>query len=226
MSPDLKKSYFEKRINRTFPDIIKHQGFMLHFGKVGYQNYGFGTRIRFTDRDSVRVLFHEIAHAIEFGAANFDERVDEFGDFVFNLPYFYAFGQTFTDLQTSQPTERELRTWAIQLVLYRHAGIKADPKKLVRSWVDNIQFMPDYCLLENGKVRRAAKRIYKRKGLVFHSASEKYKQDEKFLVEYYARKVERMAANVCIDDCRAELQKWCDMTWARLQSMQEQSIQE
>lgn len=147
-----KKSYFYARLNRVFPEITEADGFYLCLGGRSFLNYQFGTRAILSSPDNLEILLHEVAHAIEFGANEFENRVNESGEFVFHLPYQFLNGQAYVDLNTSQPSMRELRTFGIQLALIKASGYKKNTTALALEWVDSLRYMPDHYLLFSHKV--------------------------------------------------------------------------
>lgn len=148
----------KKRLTAVFPDVLLHQGFKLNYGGYSYKDYSFGTKVTVIAKHELNTVFHEIAHAIEFGAENFEERTNNSGGFLFRVPTSYLCGNFYADHQTMNATKRELRTWAIQIALLKASGVKKSKATLAKELVSSMVFMSDAGFQFSNKVKMSAKR--------------------------------------------------------------------
>lgn len=107
----------------------------------GYRNYVFGARAGPTV--SVTSLFHELAHAAQFGAEKFRYRATDHG-FQFKVPRRFIFDRYCDEPRTGQATHRELQTFAYQLHLLRLAGHKVADEHYIPYCARLMQFMHDW----------------------------------------------------------------------------------
>lgn len=114
----------------------------------GFRNHHFGLRSGPTY--TVDSLFHELAHAAEFGADSIASRVSEAGSFVFKLPTKWVYNQFVEEPVTSQATMRELKTFAFQLHLMRLAGIKRSQAAFFKESAELLRLMHDWWHVQGG----------------------------------------------------------------------------
>lgn len=123
--------------------IADHPGFRVSQTIEGYRDYTFGCRAG-PGRASVRNLAHELAHAAEFGAAAFSRRCF-MGSFCFKVRKVRVLGSYYPEPRTCGATQRELRTFALQLHLLQHAGVSVNVQAFARRAADiMVRFMPDW----------------------------------------------------------------------------------
>ena len=128
---------------KRIPGLLEHPAFSFQLGLEGYQNYVFGCRAG--SSLELSNLFHEIAHAVEFGAKNFRYRVNQDGRFNFKQPKEqYIFGRVFIEFYKTTAIECELRTIAIQIRLLKMSGVKTTYENLLNEIVDSMVWMPDF----------------------------------------------------------------------------------
>jgi hypothetical protein len=101
--------------------VGNHPAFMFNPWLEGYRDYVFGGRAG--PAICVRNVFHELAHAAEFGPELFRTRATADG-FRFKVPRRYIYDRFCDVPRTGQGTMRELRTFAFQLHLMQAAELK------------------------------------------------------------------------------------------------------
>ena len=89
----------------------------------GYRDYAFGGRAG--PSIGVRNVFHEMAHAAQFGRDSFRQRATAEG-YKFKVRTIFVFDRYCQEPRSGQATYRELDTFAYQLHLMRAAGMKVD----------------------------------------------------------------------------------------------------
>lgn len=104
--------------------VGNHPAFMFNPWLEGYRDYVFGGRAG--PAIYVRNVFHELAHAAEFGPELFRTRATADG-FHFKVPRRYIYDRYCDVPRTGQGTMRELRTFAFQLHLMQAAELKVHP---------------------------------------------------------------------------------------------------
>ena len=127
------------RISRL--GLGNHPGLLLRPAYEGYCDYAFGGRAG--PSVAVEHLFHEFAHAAEFGPEVFRQRASIYG-FHFNTPKEWVFDRYCADPKTMQATERELRTFAYQYHLMRTAGYRLDAEAFAAESARAMAFMHDW----------------------------------------------------------------------------------
>jgi hypothetical protein len=131
---------------KTFIDrlgITGHPALRISPRQEGYRDYTFGCRAG-PSRASVRHLAHELAHAAEFGAAAFSRRCF-MGSFSFKVRQVKVLGDYYPEPQTCAATKRELRTYALQLHLLQHAGVRVNAHTFAKDAADTmVRFMHDW----------------------------------------------------------------------------------
>lgn len=123
--------------------IADHPALRVSRQHEGYRDYTFGCRAG-PSGASVRNLAHELAHAAEFGAAAFSRRCF-MGSFCFKVRKIRVMGRYYPEPRTCSATQRELRTFALQLHLLQHAGERVDVSAYLRDSAKLMtQFMHDW----------------------------------------------------------------------------------
>lgn len=122
--------------------FLNHPGFKYSFKTRSYRDFTFGA----VTGPAIHIsnLFHEMAHAIEFVLSG--EAVDrrcEDGKFEFWVKKIELGGRYYNGLETIQCTEREIRTWAIQLKFMHIVGFKHDPQKFAKEAGELSTWLPD-----------------------------------------------------------------------------------
>lgn len=135
---------------RRLPIDLKHLRF--HPEMSGYADYIFGARAG--PNVAIDNLFHELAHAAEFGPEDFSRRCF-MGSFWFKVPKVKVLGGYYPQFNTGQATEREFRTCAYQLHLMQAAGMKRDPKQFA-DYMGNtvLPYMPDAAYIKEAFAKR------------------------------------------------------------------------
>lgn len=121
--------------------LAGHPGFRFRAGLEGYADYVFGARAG-PSVDTYN-LFHELAHAAQFGPELFRQRTCR-GSFVFKMRRVTVFGQRYAEPLTSGATQRELLTFAHQLRLMHLAGCKVTPRAFFAEATRSMAYMPDW----------------------------------------------------------------------------------
>lgn len=136
--------------------IADHPALRIAHRQEGYRDYTFGCRAG-PGRASVRNLAHELAHAAEFGAAAFSRRCFK-GSFCFKIRQVEVLGRYYPEPETCGATKRELRTFALQLHLLQHAGVRVNAQTFAQHAADiMVRFMHDWWHIP-GNDERARKR--------------------------------------------------------------------
>jgi hypothetical protein len=121
--------------------IAKHPGLLFSLEVEGWRDYAFGARAG-PSYDAVNI-FHELAHASQFGPDQFKARASANG-FVFKLPRIWVYDRFCVEPTTNQMTERELDTFAHQLHLMRLAGFKVSDSQFVSYSASLMSWMEDW----------------------------------------------------------------------------------
>jgi len=121
--------------------IYGHPGLRFSTKVEGYKDYVFGARAG--PSVSTINLFHELAHAAQFGPEEFRKR-NLHGFFGFKMRKVEVLGQVFDEPLTCSATERELSTFAHQLHLMRLAGCKIDARAFFAEAILSMVFVPDW----------------------------------------------------------------------------------
>ena len=132
---------FGLRLQRLPGNLGHHPGLLFSLTLQGYRDHTFGGRAG----PSVHLshLFHELAHAAQFGPKQFARRAKPHG-FVFKMPTVCVQGRHYDEPDTRQGVERELDTFAHQLHLMQAAGLKMAPKAFIAYSATLMRFMPDW----------------------------------------------------------------------------------
>jgi hypothetical protein len=146
---------FRARLGRLA--AARHPAFFFNPGVEGYCGYVFGGRAG--PAIAVRNVFHEMAHAAQFGEDNFRHRAVRHG-FVFKVRKVTVFGESYPEPNTAQATEREMDTFAHEWHLLRNAGYRLNLAQFLQDKVQVMNYMPDWYMVngENEKARHATLR--------------------------------------------------------------------
>lgn len=183
--------YAEARSALLQTPFGEHPGLFFHPSIEGYRDYVFGMRAG--PSSELDGLAHELAHAVEFGAASFRYRCLH-GRFIFKVPKFhsaYICGQTHTwhdDPLTMQSTMRELRTFAIQTHIREMMGVPVNQDG-IWYWAGAMQYMHDW----------------------FHVPGEKDRDRREFCAEM----IELLYFDFDKEDILKELKGWLDAVCRR-----------
>lgn len=175
--------------------VARHPALRIQPGQEGYRNYLFGARAG--PAVEVSSLFHELAHAAQFGPEVFRHRASEYG-FRFKVPQRFIYDRYCTEPKTSQATDRELQTFAYQLHLMQAAGIKRSEKAFFEESARIMRWMHDWYWVPGA--------------------------DEDERAQHCARQVELHYSRLDPKDAVARLEGWLDATarrWMRLKQKPE-----
>jgi hypothetical protein len=138
-----------------FSRILRRTPFGAHPGLLfcpeleGYRYLSFGGRAG--PSVAVTHLFHELAHAAEFGPDEYRRRSTRHG-FVFRTRRACIGAEVVVvEPLTTQSIERELRTFAHQYHLQRLAGITDELEAFAHACAKPMAFMPDWLLVPGGQ---------------------------------------------------------------------------
>lgn len=169
--------------------IAGHPALRISRRQEGYRDYTFGCRAG-PGRASVRNLAHELAHAAEFGAAAFSRRCF-MGSFCFKIRKVKVLGQYYCEPRSCGATLRELRTFALQLHLLQHAGVRVNARRFA---CDAAHLMTSY----------------------MHDWWQIPGKDERERKEWCARQVLEHHARTSAEDAIQEINGWLDATARRM----------
>ena len=134
--------------------LKNHPGLLFRIHSEGYRDYAFGARTG--PSLEVSNVFHELAHAAEFGPEQFNQRASAQG-YRFNLPEVWVYYRFCVEPATMKAIERELRTFAYQYHLMRHAGYRLEKEAFAHKCAPFMRFMADwYCVPAKGDEARRA----------------------------------------------------------------------
>lgn len=111
---------FTSRVARL-PVVGNHPALKIDPWIQGYREYTFGGKAG--PEIAIINVFHELAHAAEFGARRFRHRTVG-GKFYFKIPTVTVFNQICYEPRTVQGSLREAKTFAYQLHLMQAAGLR------------------------------------------------------------------------------------------------------
>lgn len=158
------KSVAAARLSRL--GLAGHPALYICLEQEGYADYVFGCRAG--PAYDLNNLFHELAHAAEFGPQAFRTRAWK-GRFVFKVKRVFVLGQFYSEPTTCEATLRELRTFAHQFALLRSAGVKTREDVFFREAVRSMRYMPDWYNVP-GKTEEAQMRYCAQKARSFYRA--------------------------------------------------------
>ncbi|MCC5610894.1 hypothetical protein LC612_30135 [Nostoc sp. CHAB 5834] len=167
--------------------VARHPGLMFQPGLEGYRDYTFGARAG-PAVEAVN-LFHELAHAAQFGAENFSRRATSEG-FVFKTRRIFVYNTYCEEPRTSKATRRELETFAYQLHLMRLAGFTQTDDDFMSDHAKVMRFMPDW----------------------WHIPGNSDEKRAKWCQAYIAKRYAKLKP----DEVVGRLDAWLDKTWLRL----------
>lgn len=130
---------FRERLKRL--PLSRHPALFFNPWVEGYREYAFGGRAGPSVQASS--MFHEMAHAAQFGAEMFRTRATDIG-FHFKVPRRFVYDRFCAEPRTNQATLRELETFAYQLRLMRSAGYKLDDAAFAAYSARLMQYMHDW----------------------------------------------------------------------------------
>lgn len=130
---------FSARLARL--PMARHPALFVRPSQQGYCDYAFGGR---AGPDIAPThLFHDLAHAAQFGPDAFRTRAHVSG-FAFKVPRRYIFQQLVSEPQTMQATQREVDTFGYQLHLMRAAGCRISDRAFFEDNSRAMSFMHDW----------------------------------------------------------------------------------
>lgn len=136
---------FRERLKRL--PLARHPALFFNPWVEGYRDYAFGGRAGPSVQASS--MFHELAHAAQFGVEKFRTRATDTG-FHFKVPQRFIYDRYCAEPRTHQATLRELETFAYQLHLMRLAGYKLDDRAFTDYSARLMQYMHDWWHVPGG----------------------------------------------------------------------------
>ena len=130
---------FEARVARLSV-VGNHPALKIDPWIQGYRAYTFGGRAG--PEVSIINVFHELAHAAEFGARRFQYRAVG-GKFHFKIPTVTIFNQICYEPITVQGSLREAKTFAYQLHLMQAAGLRVNVEKFFDQMAKVMVYLAD-----------------------------------------------------------------------------------
>ena len=186
---------FRARLSRL--PVANHPALFFNPFVEGYRNYCFGGKVG--PRVETEAVFHELAHAAEFGPDAFAHRgVD--GRFAFKVPQVFVYNRYCDEAKTAQATLRELRTFANQWYLMTLAGKKISKTLFAQRATYSMKFMHDQWNVPGT------------------SSEEKH--------QWCTAKVLELIEHLTAEDVVARLERWLDATASHLQAKQSMPAQE
>lgn len=143
------------RILRVLPEI--HPAFQWSTEIQGYRNFTFGACAG--PSCGFGNLAHELAHAVEFGAKNFDTRAPD-GYFIFHVPSVEIAGVVCREPSTNQASLRECRVGGIEKRILREAGYHIDDALFAQYYCELIKYLPDWYCMEPSMVAPTIEQSY------------------------------------------------------------------
>ena len=133
--------------------IARHPGLLFSLCTEGYTDYTFGARTG-PYYSSVN-LFHELAHASQFGPEEFRARATANG-YMFKVRRIWVHDRYCTEPKTMQMTARELDTFAHQLHLMRLARYKVSDTQFFNYSAHLMRLMDDWWHVPGGNEKARA----------------------------------------------------------------------
>lgn len=136
---------FRGRMAKT--NFLDHPAFKYSFDSSGFQKFTFGA----VTGPSIAInnIFHEMAHAVDFVLCGDDiEQRTLGGRFNFGVKMIGINGQFYEQVETTQCTKRECRTFAIQLKLMHSVGFKTNLEFFANDVARLTTWLPDWFLVE------------------------------------------------------------------------------
>ena len=131
---------FRARVARL-PGIGMHPALKIDPWVEGYKNFTFGGSA--AGHPHISNVFHELAHAAEFGARRFQHRATSVG-FHFKTPQKFIFNTLLCEPRTMQMTMREIRTFAYQIHLMQAAGLHINVEAQFTDMAVLCDWLPDH----------------------------------------------------------------------------------
>lgn len=136
---------FRGRMAKT--NFLDHPAFKYSFNSSDFQKFTFGA----VTGPSIAInnIFHEMAHAVDFVLCGDDiEQRTLGGRFNFRVKMIGINGQLYEQVETTQCTKRECRTFAIQLKLMHIVGFKTNLEFFANDVARLSTWLPDWFLVE------------------------------------------------------------------------------
>lgn len=130
---------FQARVSRL-PLIGTHPALKINPLVEGYKDFTFGGSS--AGHSHISNVFHELAHAAEFGARRFQHRASSVG-FYFKIPRKLVYHTMVCEPCTVQITMREIRTFAYQVHLMQAAGIRVNISVQFTEMAELCDWLPD-----------------------------------------------------------------------------------
>lgn len=122
-----------------------HPALRVRADLEGFKDYTFGMRAG--PSISPRQVFHELAHAAQFGPAEFSKRCTK-GGFVFKRYHqIQVMGERCSHPLTVKAIQRELETFAYELHLLRAVGYRVSEEQFFYESANLMKYMPDWFLV-------------------------------------------------------------------------------
>lgn len=185
MKKDRVLQVFRGRLARL--PVHRHPGLLFNPWVEGYRDHTFGGRAG--PAVGATNVFHELAHAAQFGVEQFTQRGRVDG-FLFKVPKVFVYDRYCDEPRTSQATLRELETFAHQLHLMQAAGYKVSEEQFIAYSAKLMRFMPDW----------------------YHIPG----KSEDARADWCRRRIESYYAKLSRPEVLSRLEAWLDATWRRL----------
>lgn len=135
---------FRGRMAKT--PFLEHDAFSYSFHSTGYQNYTFGAVTG--PVIEISNIFHEMAHAIELVLSGEDIKSrTKGGKFWFNTNEIEINGSLHEHVSTTQCSERECRSFAIQIKFMHMVGFKTNLDCFAQYSAKLTTWLPDFYLI-------------------------------------------------------------------------------
>lgn len=136
---------FRGRMAKT--GFLNHPSFQYSFASEGFSNFTFGAVTG--PAMALSNIFHEMAHAVDFVISGDDLKQRTLGGrYHFNVNKISINEQEYEQVATTQCTERECRTFAIQLRLMHIVGFKTKLDFFANDAAKLTTWLPDWFLVE------------------------------------------------------------------------------
>lgn len=136
---------FRGRMAKT--NFLNHPAFKYSFESSDFKKFTFGAVTG--PCIAINNIFHEMAHAVDFVLCGDDiEQRTLGGRFNFSVKMIGLNGQLYEQVETMQCTERECRTFAIQLKLMHYVGFKTNLEFFTNDVARLTTWLPDWFLVE------------------------------------------------------------------------------
>lgn len=152
---DRAQTSYVGRLQRLPAELATHPALLFSPSTEGYRDYAFGCKSG--PHLGVEHLFHELAHAAEFGGEAFDERATPTG-YLLRSRRIWIFDRFCEEPLTMGAIERELRTFAHQHHLLALTGQRHRQKAYFHECARLMQHMADW-IQRPRTHRRSADRV-------------------------------------------------------------------